>query len=699
MSFEYRFGDFVVDLRGRSLRRGEREIHLGERAFDVLRLLLENAGSVVSRNELIDTVWREVIVTDDSLARAVSDLRTALSDDAAHARYIRTVHRRGYVLIAPVTAIDDSEPTPAVEPRRAVRWPHYALGAIGLTVGILALVLAVRGAAQNFADGTGSLQSEIAGWRLRALGPHPFAATAIKPAFARSNNLLSVVAPDPDTGEHSIFLLRPDGGEPLQLTRGLEVRGPSPEFTADDSHLLFTVYRSVSERGLVPDVWLAPVPAGEPTLLVKNASAASTGPDGRDLVYAAVTARGTSLRVRLEDGTDREIAAVGFWPRWSPDGRWIAYTTSDPEGGDGTIHVVRPDGSGHRRLTEISAQVYGLCWTPDSSHVIFANAERGPTTLWAVEVATGNRFAVTRGPGVSDSPAMAADGRRLVFHFSHRRWYLFLADAPGGSARRVLVEPGVLAAALSPDGNRVALAVGTAGQSSALSVLDLATQERRTLSGMTASSVAWMPDGRELLIAAPAPDGVSNWIWRLAVDGGLPRPVLKGNQSWEEPWPSPDGGTIAVVRLLPTGHELVLHELDTGNQRSLAVKAEIETPRWSPDGRLLAWSGARRPDDVGSGGVWVGPAKGGTPRRLTADGAWPVWEKDGEHLLYARFLEHEGIWRVPLDGGPPRLVRRLGDEMEDLYLEGLDTGASGTPLLFFLTKFTGELYALEPPPG
>ena len=84
-------------------------------------------------------------------------------------------------------------------------------------------------------------------------------------------------------------------------------------------------------------------------------------------------------------------------------------------------------------------------------------------------------------------------------------------------------------------------------------------------------------------------------------------------------------------------------------------------------------------------------------RSRTVDGAWPLWDEDGAHLLYARFLEHDGIWRVPLAGGPARLVRRLEDEMEDLYLEGLDFGRTGTPLLFFLSKTTGELYVLEPP--
>ena len=104
------FGDYVLDVQSHTLRRGEGEIHLGERAFGVLRLLVENAGRVVTRQELIDAVWRDVIVSDDSLARAVSDLRTALRDDASHARYIRTVHRQGYLFIAPVTPVDEPEP-------------------------------------------------------------------------------------------------------------------------------------------------------------------------------------------------------------------------------------------------------------------------------------------------------------------------------------------------------------------------------------------------------------------------------------------------------------------------------------------------------------------------------------------------------------------------------------------------------------
>ena len=74
-----------------------------------------------------------------------------------------------------------------------------------------------------------------------------------------------------------------------------------------------------------------------------------------------------------------------------------------------------------------------------------------------------------------------------------------------------------------------------------------------------------------------------------------------------------------------------------------------------------------------------------------------MWEQDGKHLLYGRFIEYRGIWRVPIAGGEPRLTKEMDPEMKDLYLQGLDSGRDGTPLMLFLYKYTGELFALEPP--
>ena len=176
-----------------------------------------------------------------------------------------------------------------------------------------------------------------------------------------------------------------------------------------------------------------------------------------------------------------------------------------------------------------------------------------------------------------------------------------------------------------------------------------------------------------------------------------PTPMMKGQESWDAPALSPDGSRISAVRLRPGGSELVVHDLEQDEDRVLALKESIVAPRWSPDGRLVAWSGSWRPDDLMSGGIWISPAEGGQPRRLSTDGAWPVWEPDGRHLLFLRFQEHKGIWRLPIDGGPARLVGGLEGELGGLFLEGIDIGRGGAPLLLLLSTFTGEMYAFEPP--
>ena len=90
------FGGARLDLERKSLFRGNDEIHLRPKSYEVLKVLAENAGRVVSKHELIDQVWGNGATSDDSLAQCMIDVRKALAD---HKRSIvRTVPRRGYVL-------------------------------------------------------------------------------------------------------------------------------------------------------------------------------------------------------------------------------------------------------------------------------------------------------------------------------------------------------------------------------------------------------------------------------------------------------------------------------------------------------------------------------------------------------------------------------------------------------------------------
>src|SRR5262245_39906741 len=106
-----RFDRFELDFRRGCLRTGEQEIDLPPKAFQVLSHLALNAGCLVPKEELLDTVWAGVVVTDESLVQCIRQLRQKLGDDAH--RLIKTVPRRGYLLEATL----DTQP-PQVIPAR-----------------------------------------------------------------------------------------------------------------------------------------------------------------------------------------------------------------------------------------------------------------------------------------------------------------------------------------------------------------------------------------------------------------------------------------------------------------------------------------------------------------------------------------------------------------------------------------------------
>jgi DNA-binding winged helix-turn-helix (wHTH) protein/TolB-like protein/Tfp pilus assembly protein PilF len=98
----YEFGRFRVKADERVLRRGDELVSLTPKAFDILLTLLENAGRIVNKNDLMKKVWPNTFVEEGNLTQNVSLLRKALGESATGPQFIETVPRRGYRFVAPV---------------------------------------------------------------------------------------------------------------------------------------------------------------------------------------------------------------------------------------------------------------------------------------------------------------------------------------------------------------------------------------------------------------------------------------------------------------------------------------------------------------------------------------------------------------------------------------------------------------------
>src|SRR3989442_6396004 len=148
-----RFGVFELDFRAGELRKNGARLRLQEQPFQVLALLLERAGDVVTREELRQKLWPSdtFVDFDHSLNTAINKVREVLGDSASSPRYVETLARRGYRFIAPVQRAEaparaqgsDSAQSPstgvvepvAVHPEVEVPLPHR-----GLTRGLFGLI-------------------------------------------------------------------------------------------------------------------------------------------------------------------------------------------------------------------------------------------------------------------------------------------------------------------------------------------------------------------------------------------------------------------------------------------------------------------------------------------------------------------------------------------------------------------------------
>jgi predicted ATPase/DNA-binding winged helix-turn-helix (wHTH) protein len=118
----YRFAEFVLEPERASLLRGGEEIKLRPKVFDALRYLIEQRGRLVPKEELIQTLWPESFVTDDSLVQCMVELRRALDDRSQE--ILKTVPRRGYIFTASVTTQSDV----TAETSKATTLPQIARG-------------------------------------------------------------------------------------------------------------------------------------------------------------------------------------------------------------------------------------------------------------------------------------------------------------------------------------------------------------------------------------------------------------------------------------------------------------------------------------------------------------------------------------------------------------------------------------------
>jgi Tol biopolymer transport system component/DNA-binding winged helix-turn-helix (wHTH) protein len=618
-----RFDVFEVDLSTGQLTKRNRHVKLQDLPFRLLAALLEQPGGIVTREQLRERLWGDTVVDfDDGLHTAIRKLRDALGDSASSPRFIETVPRRGYRFIARIMPAVQIEDQQSADIRSST-----TQSTIGAKLQVSAATRIV-------------LLSWVAGAVVFALGSLIF-------LYSKGSR-----SPSP-----------PADLVPITSYPGLQ---RSPALSPDGTQVAFT--------------WDGGI-GGNLDLYVQNV-------DG-------------SGRVKLTSDQ-----APDLYPAWSPDGRTIAFVRKED------VVLIPAIGGPEHKIT--SAAGLGLSWSADSQTVAFADREApgGPLAIYLISVNSRERHRLTA-PAAKETdswPAFSPEGREVAFvRATTTATNVYRSPVLGGVPTRVATVGRPLRGLVwSPDGQYLLMATGR--QPPGLLAVpanarDEARQDRIDIAGSDVYevSVNGRGPGREMDLAYS--HEISNWdVWGAAIgnDRPSPTPLAASSRADEAPSFSPDGLRLAYSSTR-SGLEQIWVSLADGSQpRQLTHFSSglASSPRWSPDGQSIvfdatinnnrdvyvvradgaspvrltsemsaeaqpSWSRSGQwlyfmSDRSGSQQIWKMPAGGGQPFQITKGGGYQALESpDGQTVYYAKERHAPGVWSVPVNGGPERMVSEL----------------------------------------
>ncbi len=620
----YRFGSFELKTGPGELHNQGTRVKLQDQPLQILVLLLEHAGEVVTREQIQSKLWPPgtYVDYDNAINSAMRKLREALCDDSGDPRFIETFARRGYRFIGAIEAPPRPEREPSTPAAR--QWRR------GLIAGLCGAVVVLAAA------GVWLLLKPRLETKAVPLTPAPLTAAPgweFQPSLSPDGNQVAYAWREGEDVSSHIYVKVIGEGKPLPLTTGPQ-SDECPAWSPDGRTIAFVRFSGLRTSR----IYVVPPLGGAERQVAEGPFGCITGiawsPDGRFLAVAENDAESESSSVYLigaENGdkfvlTKPPPKTADRDPVFSQDGRLLLFTRCDGSSHCGLYLLdlaagYQPAG-GPRLLRRESGFIAGATWTANGREVVYALSEGTGLNYHLMRVRAEAGSQPERLPFTGERisrPAIASRGNRLAY--TQDLWESDIWQVQPGQPPRSFISSTRMQSApqFAPDGKHVAFASDRSGLQQ-----------------------IWVCDG----------------------DGGNPVQLthFAAESSGSPRW-SPDGRRIAFDHHEKEAWRIYVMASDGGQVRRLAQdEGNTEViPSWSGDGKWIYYASNR----TGRFEIWKRAAQGGPGMQLTHNGGWVAFEShDGRSLYYTTTTPNAGrqgetfaptktesLWVLPLQGG------------------------------------------------
>jgi Tol biopolymer transport system component/DNA-binding winged helix-turn-helix (wHTH) protein len=601
---------FEADIQAEELRKKGVRIKLPGQSFQILRLLLERSGELVTREELRQALWpgNTYVDFDHGLNAAVTRLRDALGDSADSPRFIETLPRRGYRFIAPllpekpafvphVLSFERAKEQEVVGSRSLRKW--WIGGALGLAIALLTS-LAIYRLTHSTQPNTPTVTpfTSLPG---REVNPS-FSPDGAKIVFAWDG--------DPPAGQRGFDLyVKQIGSEHLQRLTNTASGWLVPTWSPDGESVYFT-RASAAGNG----IYMISALGGDERIIKKDGShfeGVSVSADGKYMAYPEMTNTGLS-RITVVDLHSMANVPVllpkclnSEAPAFAPVGLRLAFTCT-PSWGIADVYVLPDLATAPRHVARVFGSPTGMGWAKHGRELILG-VERGQSDLWRIDVDSGKAESLLVGAQATE-PTVARSGERMAFaqtSGSANIWRVDL-DRPEHSAQRLIP------------------------------------------STRLEQNPTYSPDGKHILFESLR-SGFSE-IWMSRGDGSEVQQLTRF-----------EGPLTGTPRWAPDSHRFAfdsraegkanVYVMDINERVARRVQTDVpdnSTPGWSHDGQWLYF----RSDGAHEPGIYKVSPQGGKAVLVAAGAGYdPAESASGQDLFYTAGYKQMVVHRLSLKSG------------------------------------------------